>query len=358
VSLSNDVFWETDAEHRFTTQTYSRVTALRRPGAIEVGLRRWEVPHLSPDEESWRRHRADLDARRPFRDFELSRPAPDGGIRHVQVSGEPMFDGEGRFTGYRGVGKDVTARRQAEEALRNLNADLERRVRERTAALETAYRELEAFSYSVSHDLRAPLRAIAGFSNILREDQGERLNEDGRRMLAAIDASAQRMGKLTDALLALARTSRQKLDYKTVDVAALVNTLVAELAPEYPNAWIEISRLPPTDGDPTLLRQVYANLIGNALKYSSNAETPRVEVGAEQHVDRHVYYVRDNGVGFDMAYADRLFKPFERLHSEPDFKGAGIGLALTCLIVQRHGGRIWAEGAPGAGATFRFTLGG
>lgn len=177
----------------------------------EAGLRDPTDKHSAfskrTNAQGWRRHRDDLDAHRVFRDFELARPMPDGSERYVQVSGEPVFGPGGEFCGYRGVAKDVTEHRLAENALRHLNADLERRVGERTAALEAAYRELEAFSYSVSHDLRAPLRAISGFSSILREDEGERLSEEGRAHLATIDASARRMGNLTDALLSLARTS-------------------------------------------------------------------------------------------------------------------------------------------------------
>ena len=357
VSLSNDVFWETDASHRFMVQNYSGVAAIRPPPVTELGMTRWEVPHTQPDAAGWRRHRADLDAHRVFRDFELAHPMPDGGERYVQVSGEPVFGPGGEFCGYRGVAKDVTEHRLAENALRNLNADLERRVGERTAALEAAYRELEAFSYSVSHDLRAPLRAISGFSSILREDEGERLSEVGRAHLATIDASARRMGNLTDALLSLARTSRQKLKHGPVDMSSVANEVARELAAEYPRTWIEIGPLPAASGDAPLLRQIFANLIGNALKYSARESAPRVDVGAVSEGGVAVYFVRDNGVGFDMVYADRLFKPFERLHADSDFKGAGIGLALAQLIAQRHAGRIWAESAPGHGTVFRFTLG-
>lgn len=356
VNLSNDVFWETDEQHRFIEQDYSGVAAVRPPSTSEIGMTRWEVPYVEPDEEAWRRHRADLDARRVFRDFELARPSPDGGVRYVQVSGEPVFDADGHFRGYRGVGKDVTARRRAENDLRALNADLERRVAERTAALETAYRELESFSYSVSHDLRAPLRAIAGFANLLVEDEGGRLSDGGRRYLTNIDRSARQMGDLTDALLAMARTSRHRLTHQALDMSALANAVAAEWAVDYPRAWLSIGPLKPAHGDPTLIRQVLRNLIGNALKYSAREESPRIEIGCETGAGRTVYFVRDNGVGFDMTYADRLFKPFERLHTEAEFRGTGIGLALVNLIVQRHGGRIWAEGAPGHGATFRFTL--
>jgi PAS domain S-box-containing protein len=357
VGLSNDVFWETDSAHRFVWQEYSRHPSARAPPTNELGKTRWEIPNTHPDEVGWRRHRADLDNHRLFRDFVVARPTPEGGERYIQVSGEPQFDGEGGFTGYRGVGKDITDRLSAENALRILNADLERRVTERTRALETAYRELEAFSYSVSHDLRAPLRAIAGFATLLREDEGAHLTAEGLRLLGVIDQSAQQMGRLTDALLALAQTSRKTLEHAPVDMGTLVREAAQEFLSEYASIHVLIGDMPAAHGDATLLRQVFVNLIGNALKYSSRAATPCVEVGVEAYgAVPAVYFVRDNGIGFDMAYVDRLFRPFDRLHADRDFRGTGIGLALANLIVQRHGGRIWAEGVPGKGAVFRFTL--
>jgi PAS domain S-box-containing protein len=358
VGLSNDVFWETDREHRFVRQEHSGLPSSRPPPANELGKTRWEMPYTRPDEEGWRRHREDLDEHRVFRDFVVARPVEGGGERFIQVSGEPLFDAAGRFTGYRGVGKDVTDRVAAESALRALNADLEHRVAERTVALETAYRELEAFSYSVSHDLRAPLRAIAGFATILREDEGDVLSGEGNRLLGIIDQSAQQMGHLTDALLALARTSRQKLAHGPLDMQTLANEVAGDFATAYPAARIDVGAIPPAFGDVTLMRQVFVNLIGNALKYSSRATAPVVHVGVEKQATGMAYFVRDNGIGFDMAYVERLFRPFERLHAEREFRGAGIGLALANLIIQRHGGRIWAEGRPGQGAVFRFTLGG
>jgi len=362
VGLSNDVFWQTDDQHRFVWQEYSRFASKRAPPANEIGKTRWEMPYTQPDEAAWKRHREDLDQRRVFRNFIVARPLPEGGERFVEVAGEPQFDSVGRFTGYRGVGKDITDIVEAETALRQLNADLERRVAERTRALETAYRELEAFSYSVSHDLRAPLRAIAGFATLLREDEGRHLSEEGLRLLGVIDQSAQKMGHLTDALLALAQTSRKTLDHASVDMQALAQEVALELTAEYPGMDLAIGALPAARGDATLLRQVFVNLIGNALKYSSRASHPRVEIGAESvaagNGNTAVYFVRDNGIGFDMAYVERLFRPFERLHTEREYRGAGIGLALAKLIVQRHGGRIWAEGVPDQGAVFRFTLGG
>jgi PAS domain S-box-containing protein len=265
-------------------------------------------------------------------------------------------DASGRALRMIGTFVDITDRRRAEDLLRDVNAELERRVSERTVALQTAYRELESFSYSVSHDLRAPLRAISGYSNILNREEGERLSAQGRLYLAAMDESAKRMGRLTDALLALMRTSRQALCRTPLDMTSIVQTVGAELSRGHPAARVEVGPLTPANGDETLVRQVFANLIDNALKYSARHPAPRVEVGVDSDARPPTYYVRDNGVGFDMAYAGGLFRPFERLHSDKEFQGTGIGLALAHLIVQRHGGRLWAEAAPDKGATFRFTL--
>jgi hypothetical protein len=251
---------------------------------------------------------------------------------------------------------DISEVRAASARIAQMNAELEERVTQRTAELKTAYQELESFSYSVSHDLRAPLRAISGFASILKLEEGERLSEEGRRYVATIDQNARRMGRLIDALLALVRTSRQPLAPASIDVASLARTVCDELSGEYPATRVTFGALPAAHGDEALVRQVFANLVGNALKYSSRNARPAMEIGSEGDPRSPIYFVRDNGVGFDMTYANKLFRPFERLHSEIEFQGTGIGLALTHLIVQRHGGRIWAESAPGKGAIFRFSL--
>jgi len=237
-----------------------------------------------------------------------------------------------------------------------LNATLEAQK----SALESANGELESFSYSVSHDLRAPLRAIDGFSLMLLEDCGPQMDEQGRRYIATIRASTRRMGQLIDDLLAFSRVGRQPLHKAVVDMTRLAREAAAEAVRETGAAPPEliIRELPPAFGDSSLLKQVWLNLIGNAVKYSSKTPSPRVEVTSQSTGGVTVYRVRDNGAGFDMRYAHKLFKVFQRLHGQDEFAGTGVGLALVQRIVVRHGGRIWAQSAPGEGATFQFTVGG
>ena len=254
--------------------------------------------------------------------------------------------------------RDVSARRKAEEKVRQLNFELELRVIQRTAELETANKDLEAFSYSVSHDLRAPLRAVDGFSQAVLDDFGPQLPEEGRRQLQTIRAGAQRMGALIDDLLAFARLGRQEMNRRPVDTAQLVQGALDELGSPWPDRQVEIrlGQLPPTSGDPVLLKQLWLNLLSNALKYTRKREKAVVEIGAMTVHGVDTYFVRDNGTGFDMRYADKLFGVFQRLHRAEDYEGTGVGLAIVQRIAQRHGGRVWAEAALDRGATFYFTL--
>jgi PAS domain S-box-containing protein len=289
---------------------------------------------------------------------EIRNRAKDGSLYWVDTTIVPFLGGDGRPRQYVAIRADITERKQAEETIRQLNATLETRVSERTAQLQEANRELEAFSYSVSHDLRAPLRAVDGFSQAVLEDFGALLPEEGRRYLGTIRASAQRMGALIDDLLAFARLGRQEVKRQAVDTVALVRGVLDDLGfpPEGRRVEVRMASLPSIQADPALLRQVWLNLLSNALKYTRKREVAVVEIAAFEHEGVPAFLVRDNGTGFDMRYAGKLFGVFQRLHRAEDYEGTGVGLAIVQRIVQRHGGRVWAEGTVDRGAAFFFTL--
>jgi len=249
-------------------------------------------------------------------------------------------------------------RLRAEQKLRNLNAELEIRVADRTAQLEAANRELEAFSYTVSHDLRAPLRHINSFTKIIKTDFSANLDPMAHNFLEKVLTAGERMNLLIDDLLDFSRITRRHIRKQETDLGAIVQAVIEALAPETGNRQIEwiLPELPPATADPGLIQQVYANLIGNAVKYSRKRDLARIEIGRTEAEGQTVYFVRDNGAGFDMRYADKLFGVFQRLHREDEFEGTGIGLATVQRIIQRHGGRIWAEAEVDQGATFFFTL--
>ena len=293
--------------------------------------------------------------------LELSGRRRDGTEFPVEVSLSPLHSEDDLFV--TAAVRDITDRKRAEDEIRRLNEGLERRVTERTAELSAANRELDAFSYSISHDLRAPLRAMDGFSKILLERYAEALPSEAQRYLGIVRDSSREMGVMVDGLLNFSRLGRHEIERRRVAPADVARAALAELVADGSGRHLEvrIDELPACRADAGLLKQVFVNLLGNALKFSRDRDPAIIEVSArdgEEPGDGPVYLVRDNGVGFDMRYADKLFGVFQRLHSAEEFEGNGVGLAIVARIVERHGGRIWGESAPGAGATFLFTLGG
>ena len=293
-------------------------------------------------------------------DYELGIRHQDGHLTPVLYNASVYRDEAGVVIGIFAAARDITERKRAEQEVRRLNEQLEQRVRERTAELEASNKELEAFTYSVSHDLRAPLRHVDGFSKLLVDRHGAELSPDALEDIATIRDAVLHMGMLIDDLLNLARLGRKQISMQATGLNSLVDEARADLMRENPDRTIEwkVETLPFVECDPALIKQVFANLLSNAVKFTRPRKPAVIEVGTTQQEGCAVIFVRDNGVGFNMKYATKLFGVFQRLHRSEDFEGTGVGLATVQRIIHKHGGRVWAEAALKQGATFYFTLNG
>lgn len=360
VALSSDWYWEQDARLRFTSFVGSNAPAPWQPLQRGIlGLCRWDIPDFHLMDITWEAHRAQLDAHQSFRDLRCVLNPGTAAVRYVTVSGEPTHDEDGHFSGYRGTARDVTESVLAQQEIQRLNVELEGRVAQRTRELEWANKELEAFSYSISHDLRSSLRTIDGFTRILEMELAGKLSERGQHCVDRVRSGIKDLADLTDALLRLAKASHAAPRYEQVDLAALARRALKDCQDREPSrtAQLVVPEHLWVVGDPTLLSEVVDNLAVNAWKYTSRQARTLISVGSEPGPDGDtVYFFQDNGVGFDMAGADKLFEAFTRLPSAAGFEGHGIGLATVNRIVTHHGGRVWGQSSPGQGARFMFTL--
>jgi PAS domain S-box-containing protein len=342
-----------DTQSRFIRNSRSQANALGLSDPAQaVGKTDFDFfPHAA---KAYEEEQEIMKSGKPLVDFEEWVVWPDGRETWVSTTKMPLRDASGQTIGIFGISRDITERKRTEQAVRQLNADLEKQATQ----LQAANKELEAFSYSVSHDLRAPLRAIDGYTRILVEDYESILDNEGKRVCNVISKEARRMGQLIDDLLSFSRLGRREMHSSKLDMKALAVSVFNELMKEENEERIDfrIAKLPSVKGDISLVRQVWINLLSNAIKFTSKKERAVIEVGSKPNKDELIYYVRDTGTGFDMEYSNKLFGVFQRLHSESEFSGTGVGLAIVQRIIRRHGGRVWAEGEVDKGATFYFAL--
>jgi len=342
------IFWYNQRWYDYTGTTPEQMEgwgwqSVHNPANLPKVMERWQ---------------AAIQSGAPF-DMEFPLRRADGQFRTFLNRGQPLKDSAGRVVQWFGTNTDVDELKQAEEKIRCLNAELEQRVTDRTAQLEAANKELEAFSYSVSHDLRAPLRAVNGFAGMVLKEFSPQLPEAAKHYLDRIQKGGRRMGELIDDLLAFSRLNRQSVNWRTVEFDKVVQAAWEELKPQREGREIELRMgdLPNGQGDLPLLKQVWINLLSNAVKYTEGRTPAIIEIGCTREKGEDIYFVRDNGAGFDMQFAHKLFGVFQRLHRDDEFEGTGVGLAIVQRIIHRHGGRIWAQAELGRGATFYFTLG-
>ena len=361
VAATTSIVWTTDGEGRFVDPQSSWQSYTGQPWPDHQGWGWSAMLHPADRVRISQRWASVIVARRIFEDQCRLWHAQSGAYRYSLMRAVPIQRPDGSVRECIGTISDVDDAKRAEEAIRAMNQELELRVAERTADLAQANRELEAFSYSVSHDLRAPLRAIGGFTEIMLDAYAAMLDDEGKRLMQRIITNVRRMDALVTDLLTFSRMSRVPVSKRTIAPGQMVHDIVDELVAEHKDRRFEVrvGTLPPCSADSSLLRQVFVNLLSNAFKYTGGRDPAVIEVGCiseEDPLRPLVYVVRDNGVGFDMRFAGKLFQVFERLHNRHDVEGTGVGLALVRRIVERHGGTVWAESAPDRGASFYFTL--
>jgi light-regulated signal transduction histidine kinase (bacteriophytochrome) len=319
---------------------------------FDLGNGQWNIPRLREFLEEI------IPKNGSLFDFEVAHDFQDIGRRIMLINARQVFSKGGEPKGICVSIQDVSEVRRARETMQRINVELEERVQRRTRELEAANRELEAFSYSVSHDLRSPLRALEGYARILLEEHAPAFEPEAQEYVRDIRRNATKMGQLIDDLLAFSQLSRKSIEMRTVTPVSIIRHILNEFRAEQEARQIAVvvGDLPPCHADFALLKQVWINLLSNAFKYTRKRASPRIEIGSHEQTGELVYFVRDNGAGFDMTYADKLFGVFQRLHKAADFEGTGVGLAIVQRIVHRHGGRVWAEAVVNQGATFYFTL--
>jgi PAS domain S-box-containing protein len=335
-------------------QAFNRILGF----ALHEDLKGIQLPDFWQDPDQRKEYLMAFAASGSISNYEINAKTQKGNKITILTSSHLVKDESGQPQLIVGVFVDISQRRRAEAEIKQLNEELEQRVLQRTTQLESSNKELEAFSYSVSHDLRAPLRAIDGFSRIVLEEYSAKLDDEGKRLLTVVRDNTQKMGHLIDDLLAFSRLGRQQIAFVPVNLATLANVVFAELAAAEKGRRIEFKagQFPQAYGDYPMLQQVLQNLLANAVKFTRPRAKPRIEFGGRAAGSENVYFVKDNGVGFDMEYVSKLFGVFQRLHGTDEFEGTGVGLAIVQRIVQRHGGRVWAESKDGKGATFYFSL--
>lgn len=359
IESAGSPIFSVDAEYKYTSFNAQHASIMKALYGVDIELGKSLLDYQRPtgDDQQTKRNLDRALTGESFIDEGYS--GDDARTRsYFEVSHHPIIDPMSQIVGAAVLARDTTAKRRAEEELLRLNTELDQRVHERTAQLEEANRELNAFAYSVSHDLRAPLRAISGFTHILVEEYGPQLDLEGQRLCSVIRDSASKMGTLIDELLAFSRQSRALLNPVLVDMGELVQSVFDDLVPPAARARIafQMKDLPAIVADRTLIGQVWENLLSNAIKFSAQLDLAHITVSAKRVEGAVQYAVADDGAGFDMRYADKLFGVFQRLHKSTEFDGNGVGLALVQRIIHRHGGKVWGQGLVGQGASFGFSL--